>query len=361
MSVAMSDQTSSNNVAEFFSPGPGERLRAARLSMGYDLAKIASELHLTSPVVEALEADEFDDIGARVFVRGYLRNYARIVGMPVESILRQFDEKWPDEAVKNTMLRQSPRLPADGGPSRGWAGAMTWLLLIGAVALFLMWWRGYLDEIVPEQIRSTSASDEFAGPGDEIQANDGPSLFTQQDSSLADGSLRLPAPPSDLPPESTELTTASPPGGQAAATSGESPGGTTLPGALALPGLAATGVTPAAPTASSATASSAAPVVAPQAGAAPAPSTAQGAPVVDGTQQIVMSFSGACWVDVRDSERKFKLFGEMPKGTRKVLGGKPPYKLVIGNAKAVTITVNGKPFDLTPYAKGNVARFTLDP
>ena len=87
----------------------------------------------------------------------------------------------------------------------------------------------------------------------------------------------------------------------------------------------------------------------------------QGAPVVDGTQQIVMSFTGPCWVDVRDSERKFKLFGEMPKGSRKVLGGKPPYKMVIGNAKMVDITVNGKRFDLTPYAKGNVARFTLNP
>ena len=70
---------------------------------------------------------------------------------------------------------------------------------------------------------------------------------------------------------------------------------------------------------------------------------------------------GACWVDVRDSERRFKLFGEMPKGARKVLGGQPPYKMVNGNAKAVTISVNGRPFDLAPYAKGNVARFTLDP
>ena len=89
--------------------------------------------------------------------------------------------------------------------------------------------------------------------------------------------------------------------------------------------------------------------------------TEEGAPVVDATRQIVLSFSGNSWVDVRDSERKFKLFGEIPKGSRKVLGGQPPYKLVIGNAEAVSITVNGKPFDLAPYAKGNVARFTLEP
>ena len=83
--------------------------------------------------------------------------------------------------------------------------------------------------------------------------------------------------------------------------------------------------------------------------------------MVDATRGIVLSFDAACWVDVRDSTRKFKLFGEMRKGSRKVLGGEPPYKMVIGNAGAVSITVNGKPFDLTRYAKGNVARFTLSP
>jgi cytoskeleton protein RodZ len=87
----------------------------------------------------------------------------------------------------------------------------------------------------------------------------------------------------------------------------------------------------------------------------------EGAPVVEGSKQVVITFNDRSWVDVRDSERKFKLFGEIPKGSRKVLGGQPPYKMVIGDAQAVSIRVNGQPFDLTPYAKGNVARFTLDP
>ena len=44
-----------------------------------------------------------------------------------------------------------------------------------------------------------------------------------------------------------------------------------------------------------------------------------------------------------------------------MLGGSPPYKLVLGNASAVSITVDGKPFDLTPYIRGKVARLTLNP
>jgi cytoskeleton protein RodZ len=355
----MSDQQSSNNVAEFFSPGPGERLRAARLSMGFDLAKIASELHLTSAVVEDLEADRYSDIGARVFVRGYLRNYARIVDMPVESILRQFDEKWPDDNIRQSMVRESPTLPADGGPSRGMAGAMTWLLVIGLLVLFLMWWRGYLDEIVPEQIRAGNIVAGGVGSVPEPEQT-----FYRDEPFPADGSLLLPpgapdserlpgaddgleSPGSLLPGESDSPLNADQPVSEATLLDGE---GDTTAAAPAAP-LGATTV--AAPRSSPAVTG-----VTPVAVEAP---LAEGAPVIEGSKQIVMTFNAPCWVDVRDSEREFKLFGEMPKGTRKVLDGQPPYKLVIGNAEAVSITVNGRPFDLSPYAKGNVARFTLDP
>jgi len=343
----MSDQSNSN-VAEFFSPGPGERLRAARLSMGFDLAKIASELHLTMPVVEALEADDYNDMAARVFVRGYLRNYARIVGMPVESILRQFDEKWPDEGARNAVVRQSPTLPADVGPSRGWAGAVSWLLVVGLVVLFLMWWRGYLDELVPEQIRSASLV-EGRAPGTAVgEENGGLLVPLDVDPTLADGSLRLPPPPADVEQvvEPAE------------------PGITDLEPSPQPLSVDAAEPTVDFPTAVAVTE----PVQAPMSTPGPQESAAQpseppdgGAPVVEAGKQIVMTFNAACWVDVRDSDREFKLFGEMPKGTRKVLGGRPPYKLVIGNAQAVSITVNGAPFDLAPYSKGNVARFTLDP
>ena len=74
-----------------------------------------------------------------------------------------------------------------------------------------------------------------------------------------------------------------------------------------------------------------------------------------------MAFSGPCWVDIRDSTRKFKLFGEMGKGDRHVLEGTPPYSVILGNAAAVEITVAGEPLDIGTIARGNVARFTLDP
>ena len=68
--------------------GPGERLRSARKAKGIDLGLAARELHLPEDRLAALERDEYSVIPGRVFVRGYLRNYARLVGLPPEAAAR---------------------------------------------------------------------------------------------------------------------------------------------------------------------------------------------------------------------------------------------------------------------------------
>jgi len=75
----------------------------------------------------------------------------------------------------------------------------------------------------------------------------------------------------------------------------------------------------------------------------------------------VLEFDGDSWTEIRDSSGTFKIMGAMNAGSRRVLGGAPPYKVVLGNASVVRILVDGEAFDLTPFIRGNVARFTLDP
>jgi cytoskeleton protein RodZ len=48
------------------------------------------------------------------------------------------------------------------------------------------------------------------------------------------------------------------------------------------------------------------------------------------------------------------------RGETHAVQGKPPFSLVVGNAADVRIAYNGKPFDLTPYIRVNVARFKLE-
>jgi cytoskeleton protein RodZ len=46
-------------------------------------------------------------------------------------------------------------------------------------------------------------------------------------------------------------------------------------------------------------------------------------------------------------------------GQTQTVSGQPPFDLTIGNAVDVTLRYNGKPVDLAPHTRQNVARFTL--
>jgi len=341
---AVAAEHEQSDVVELRATGPGERLRIARVSRDMDISKVAGQLHLTVDLVEALECDDYSELPARVFVRGYLRNYARLVELPVDSILAQFDDLWPEdqEAVK---IEKAPRLPADQRPGRNWASVVTWLLVIAGIVLFLMWWQGYLDRFTA-QVEETPAA---------------PAVGTPADLSPEPPAAAMPLPTPASPPEQ--------PAEQEAA-----PQLLEGPGLLALPPARESEVenpTPVAPPAQAGTSASTSPAEPQQASAAQAAVDAGGqeAPTVAAvetpppaaTPGIVVSFREDCWVDIRGSERSFKLFGTMRKGTKRTLEGQPPYKFVLGNAAAVEIRVNGEPFDLGPHTKDNVARFALSP
>ncbi|HZW17543.1 MAG TPA: RodZ domain-containing protein [Luteimonas sp.] len=66
--------------------GCGERLRAAREAAGLSVSEVASRLKMPMRIVEALEAEDWARIGAPVFVRGQLRSYSRLLGLPVEPV-----------------------------------------------------------------------------------------------------------------------------------------------------------------------------------------------------------------------------------------------------------------------------------
>jgi len=59
---------------------PGERLRLARERKGLGLEQVAESLRLETGTVQALERGDYARIGAAVFVRGFLRRYAELVG-----------------------------------------------------------------------------------------------------------------------------------------------------------------------------------------------------------------------------------------------------------------------------------------
>ncbi len=66
--------------------GAGQRLRAAREAAGLSVHDVAGRLKMPVRIVEALEAEDWARIGAPVFVRGQLRSYSRLLGLPVQPV-----------------------------------------------------------------------------------------------------------------------------------------------------------------------------------------------------------------------------------------------------------------------------------
>ena len=71
--------------------GPGARLRQAREEADRSVSEISAALHIDTKTIEALEADSFDRLPGPTFVRGYMRGYARELGLSPEPILKAYD------------------------------------------------------------------------------------------------------------------------------------------------------------------------------------------------------------------------------------------------------------------------------
>lgn len=90
----------------------GTRLRAARESAGLSLEDVSSRLKMPLKVIRALEADDWDQAGAPVFVRGQLRSYARLLGVAFdpEVVRQEVGPVTPPELVSYSHVPRHRRL-----------------------------------------------------------------------------------------------------------------------------------------------------------------------------------------------------------------------------------------------------------
>ncbi|AOD15028.1 DUF4115 domain-containing protein [Xanthomonas fragariae] len=88
--------------------GCGQHLREARQAAGLSVDDVAGKLRMPAHVVRSLEQEEWQRLGAPVFVHGQLRSYARLLQVDLESLLQQADIA-PIEPVKLISHTHTPR------------------------------------------------------------------------------------------------------------------------------------------------------------------------------------------------------------------------------------------------------------
>lgn len=79
----------------------------------------------------------------------------------------------------------------------------------------------------------------------------------------------------------------------------------------------------------------------------------------DGPPRLVVRTHADAWIEIRDSLDRMLIASLNPAGSERVVRGRPPYSLVIGNAANVRVTYGDKPIDLAPHTRHDVARLTV--
>ena len=69
--------------------------------------------------------------------------------------------------------------------------------------------------------------------------------------------------------------------------------------------------------------------------------------------------SEEAWLEVTDGNGRQLVSSLNQAGSERVVQGRGPLTVVIGNASHVRVELNGREFDLKPHTRVEVARFTL--
>lgn len=157
-----------------FSALPGEMLREARIKAEMSVEQIAKELNLDVSKIEALEASKFVELGAPVYVKGYLRKYARLVSMPELDLLKRYDvfegaapDVVPVPVTHNLIQEQRPLVPR-------WGWILIWLAVGLAIAASLLNLRSAQHEVAVEvtqpQLGSSDAVTQVSSPLEALPA-----------------------------------------------------------------------------------------------------------------------------------------------------------------------------------------------
>ena len=121
--------------------GPGAHLRNAREEAGVTVDAVAEALLLQSKTLELLEADAHDRLPAPTFVRGYLRGYARVLGLPSGPILDMYDRQGFEHPPLTNEGTDPPQAHTSDTPVR----LVTYAVAVALALLVGLWWHSQED------------------------------------------------------------------------------------------------------------------------------------------------------------------------------------------------------------------------
>jgi cytoskeleton protein RodZ len=294
---------------------PGEILRQARESADISEREMADRLHWMPSHVGAIEENRFDELRGTAFVRGYLRTYGKMLGVSEQALLFAFDAMTLPEQVSESHSTAVSQESLWQRPGVGVALGIGAALLLASLFWLLQ--------------------DDVDMPG-ATSARQTPPL--QADETAVLSPPELPAQIPDAPaPEPADADTVEPVASQLPEQGPElelEPEQEQEPEPIALVDEPS--------------------VDQPAAELQPAPLTA----VPIDAALLQFTFSGECWLEVRDANGAFYA-NLLQAGDVLGLDGQPPFNVLVGDSHQVLLKYRGENFQIRTRPGRTVARFSV--
>lgn len=324
-------------------PALGLLLRQARLDLGMTDEEVAERLKLRVSVVQSIEAMQGEQSQITTFTRGYIRSYAKLVGLDVDYLLNSNNQACQVEPVEHQLQSFSKKTSDQKLDNR--VMVLTWFIftIVAGITMF-WWWQNQKQgewhsskiesaELVTEALTDNADTKESL---DEIILTSEKTHASSREEKLANiNNVEF----EPLDPELLEINL-----GAKAVNTPEIETEASLPSLENK--IKPVDVNPNQPKSEIENLT--------------ALTENKGELEKDPYASLLsMSFVADCWVDVLDANGKRILTGVKSAGETIELSGDTPYKLVIGAPRAVRLMFEGEVIDLSKYSPKQVARFSL--
>ncbi|ELB2077711.1 cytoskeleton protein RodZ [Vibrio parahaemolyticus] len=298
----------------------GTLLKNKRESLGMTQKQVADRLRLRVSVIEDIENNRFESQQVATFTRGYLRSYAKFVGLDEKVVLVALEQTADVKPKEQEIEMQSFSRKTKHEKHNSRIMLLTWVIAIVIIGISAAWWwqnqqENSLAQVVAEANVETSqpSADEIADidlmTEEELIAST-PAELAASNNTASESSINAAQTDEVVPAETEESTTEATPEPVAVIEAAEE--------------------------------------------------VQDASPVVpEGMTLLTMKFKADCWIQVKDTNGKTLVSGTQKPGQDVELTGKAPFKVILGAPEGVTMTFASEPVDLSGYTSGKVARFTL--
>jgi cytoskeleton protein RodZ len=303
----------------------GHDLRAARLRRGDEIAQVSRALKIRKDHLEALENDRMEDLPGKTYAIGFVRSYARHLGLDAAQYVERFKRDIAGRADDHS--REPAPMPHDDRRL-----PQGWRIIAGGVAILLIWGAWHL-----------------LAPGDDAnQAVPPPPVLT-----VPKPLAKAAPPPMVVPPEQTAIP---------------SPATSTVPAingmaadqASAMPPPAAGAKTPATQSTPMSTAPPVAtPPSSPQSAAADSAGRTYGA--MNRNPRVILRMRADARIVVRGPDGRILLNRDLKAGDAYQVPNTTGVTMATDNADAVEVSLDGTALGRAGAPQEGVPGLSLDP